>query len=1118
MNKILSWKIKTGVYAYIYLPNSNTHISKRITEDSPLWRNIISSVSKWSDEEYRTHFNDMSSEVSEKYGKTISWNDDFLDFDGDNSYGGINIVMLAGEDADTKVNSILDGEISSTIEDFNAKIDAKLAAVTAEAIERNKEVKEFVDQKVNETIARATATINQTKEELSNIASEAMVSLSGATDAINKAAALFELGEGGIDSESIKDVVNGIKEQNEWINGLSGHVTDFKTDYDLARGMMGSMGTAEDATAGLFSRIATSLNAVSGTAGTVSRWMVASAGTIQDSATWYNTHESSVTEAVRYINASAGTIGETLNYVNGEGVNSLKHEMNALSATIATAISTSANSAVTRVEQNLNGLSGIVETTITRLNESDGRLTSIGEELNGAKGEINKWLTITQDVSGIAHDLRDSWSAESGKLSTVANLLVEYDENGNPIYQAYKKRNGEATSEIIIVRKVSETVWTDDDGQSYEKDEVFLKYTTATQSYIKQEASALTLAVMEAPEMTAQIALKLSEDDGAMKSIIDIVADEVNITADVIAKSLTTKEANIGGITIGNGRISTIVTDSLNNPTFKLDGNTGGFSASNAYISGHINAKSLTIGEDYPQPIFDYINGMMPLFPNQSDITNLINDAINDLNIDGRGYITEDVVKEIIANNTGLTDAQKDIIENLIGTEINSFISSETVDGITTHKIKIGDNEYEWKSVDTGDYLVLGSEYGNEKSDYFAVSTDGLLTAKNAVIYGKIYASEGYFQGDIKASSLKIGDTDIDEYVDGTIIGETIIGKNIQSSEKIQGKNTPIWSINNDGSGHLAEENISWDSSGNTEFRGSFRQIPESVSIYDTWDFDRDNKSIFGGVSDICMGAAIRDDGKNNTLNTTWGKGYVDINGGFQIDWTNPEIPSNESQIGRKITLCNYRNRSGYTQHVIEFNMSNKDCYFYENGSTSKSLMLGYNDIVELFGIGYDDVFLGWVVTNRIDLSYGLSDYKLSGMQSGIRPKIDTVDDNFNGWRNDKKDSIYLHPWMHTLIIPQSCAKNIILRLPYNIKDDEIGNLTDGLHIGQEFEIWKGNSNGFSICFEIYKASNVTPQPQICYIYNNNVITYADKMEHVTPGVYKAVWDGNMWYITFNNN
>ena len=41
---------------------------------------------------------------------------------------------------------------------------------------------------------------------------------------------------------------------------------------------------------------------------------------------------------------------------------------------------------------------------------------------------------------------------------------------------------------------------------------------------------------------------------------------------------------------------------------------------------------------------------MMPLFPNQGDITNLINDAIDELNIDGRGYITEDFVNDLLAN------------------------------------------------------------------------------------------------------------------------------------------------------------------------------------------------------------------------------------------------------------------------------------------------------------------------------------------------------------------------------------------------------------------------------------------------------------------------------------
>jgi hypothetical protein len=48
MNKILSWKIGNGVYAYVYpVNNDNTHVAKKIPENSPLWDSIISEISTW---------------------------------------------------------------------------------------------------------------------------------------------------------------------------------------------------------------------------------------------------------------------------------------------------------------------------------------------------------------------------------------------------------------------------------------------------------------------------------------------------------------------------------------------------------------------------------------------------------------------------------------------------------------------------------------------------------------------------------------------------------------------------------------------------------------------------------------------------------------------------------------------------------------------------------------------------------------------------------------------------------------------------------------------------------------------------------------------------------------
>lgn len=49
----------------------------------------------------------------------------------------------------------------------------------------------------------------------------------------------------------------------------------------------------------------------------------------------------------------------------------------------------------------------------------------------------------------------------------------------------------------------------------------------------------------------------------------------------------------------------------------------------------------------------------------------------------------------------------------------------------------------------------------SHSKDYFSVSTQGLLTAANAVIYGTIYASSGKFTGEITATGGKIGKWEI---------------------------------------------------------------------------------------------------------------------------------------------------------------------------------------------------------------------------------------------------------------------------------------------------------------------------------------------------------------------
>jgi hypothetical protein len=72
-------------------------------------------------------------------------------------------------------------------------------------------------------------------------------------------------------------------------------------------------------------------------------------------------------------------------------------------------------------------------------------------------------------------------------------------------------------------------------------------------------------------------------------------------------------------------------------------------------------------------------------------------------------------------------------------------------------------NKYVYVDISTGDvYSCNGSTYTKDNNiKFFTVSTDGLLTANNAVISGTIYATNGWFSGKITASEGEIGNWQI---------------------------------------------------------------------------------------------------------------------------------------------------------------------------------------------------------------------------------------------------------------------------------------------------------------------------------------------------------------------
>ena len=146
--------------------------------------------------------------------------------------------------------------------------------------------------------------------------------------------------------------------------------------------------------------------------------------------------------------------------------------------------------------------------------------------------------------------------------------------------------------------------------------------------------------------------------------------------------------------------------------------NTGVLTATGANITGDITATSLTLG-----------NGV----------------KISTDNIDG----IDEYAK--IGDIEGVPD-------NIITTDDIAISESTTANGVTTQKITVGDTEY--TNIISGDFVFTDIGLGTDTTDgsqrYICISRDGLLTAKNAIVYGTVYATDGKFSGDIEADSLTL--------------------------------------------------------------------------------------------------------------------------------------------------------------------------------------------------------------------------------------------------------------------------------------------------------------------------------------------------------------------------
>lgn len=182
------------------------------------------------------------------------------------------------------------------------------------------------------------------------------------------------------------------------------------------------------------------------------------------------------------------------------------------------------------------------------------------------------------------------------------------------------------------------------------------------------------------------------------------------------------------------------------------------------------------------------------------------------------------------------------------------------------------------------------------------------------------------------------------------ITSGTISTANIQNESK-------TWYLNQDGSGALAKENIKWDTDGNITLDGTITATNCNIN-----NATFNNVKILGSIrgSIEYLGDGIETP-KTDIFATQSGS-Y-----GLQTHYS--------TNIGRIIRLVNYKWQGVEQTGGCNILLSDSRDYFFEDGIKKRQLNISHQ-CVTLLGYGDNDEFLGWIVLSRVNImttySYGI--------------------------------------------------------------------------------------------------------------------------------------------------
>lgn len=210
MSRVFSWKINDYNYGYLYIPNSDSLITSRITNENIL-SVIANEVSSWSESEYTSRFNILNAEIMSKFnGASIEGS--AQDYFG--TPNGTYIVLTGKDGANAQPNTAITSDVANKI---TAIVNSALADAKQELKAENDILKAWLTEKITTNIQQTSAIVTTAQQTFTALKDEMDHKVDNATVAINSAASLFDMHGTGVNKVTLQSAIDNSNQALVWI-------------------------------------------------------------------------------------------------------------------------------------------------------------------------------------------------------------------------------------------------------------------------------------------------------------------------------------------------------------------------------------------------------------------------------------------------------------------------------------------------------------------------------------------------------------------------------------------------------------------------------------------------------------------------------------------------------------------------------------------------------------------------------------------------------------------------------------------------------------------------------------------------------------------------------------